>query len=297
MIEWQPALEQHGGGIVGNAGPPSRSNLPVVPRDGVAGSGIAGGAAASNQVHPPGNIVAAIPPPPEDIYFGHYTFKQVRQFQPSPYGVTGLIYTAPDGLVFICIACFTSKAGTSARDRQMDFCPRSAPFRTFVEKLKKEGKYIPLVDEHSVQASGTFSTVAGNGDDDDSDDVMPPPKWLGKKRSIGPTLDDSDDYDDGKPAAKSSAKKRRALCSSDTASERPLESGPPVPEGPVPTVAAMPLEAARAAAPREVALLVLERRVHPGKVQRRCSQSQEDPGRVMKRSHTSPWRKAIKKVV
>jgi len=36
MIEWQPALEQLGGGIVGNATPPSRSNLPIVPRHGVA---------------------------------------------------------------------------------------------------------------------------------------------------------------------------------------------------------------------------------------------------------------------
>jgi len=55
-------LEQHGGGIAGNVDPPSGMNFPIVPREGVAGSGIAGGAAASNQVHPPGNNVAAIPP-------------------------------------------------------------------------------------------------------------------------------------------------------------------------------------------------------------------------------------------
>jgi len=48
MIELQSALEQLGGGIVDNDAPPSRSNFPVVPRDGVAGSGIAGGPAASN---------------------------------------------------------------------------------------------------------------------------------------------------------------------------------------------------------------------------------------------------------
>jgi len=71
-------LEQHGGGIVGNAGPPSGSNLPVVPRDGVAGLGIAGGAAASNQVHPPGNSLAAIPLPLEDIFFEHYMFKKTQ---------------------------------------------------------------------------------------------------------------------------------------------------------------------------------------------------------------------------
>jgi len=134
-----------------------------------------------------------------------------------------------------------SKAGTSAHDRHMDFCPRSAPFRTFVEKLKKEGKYTPLVDENSVQASGTFSTVAGNGDNDDSDDAMPAPKQLGKKQRVGPTLEDTDDDDDGKPAAKPAAKKHRALCSSDLALERPLESGPLVLEDPVPPVAAMPL--------------------------------------------------------
>jgi len=74
---------------------------------------------------------------------------------------------------------------------------------------------------------------------------------------VGPTLDDDDDdndddndNDDGKPAAKPVAKKCRALRPSDSASERPLESGPPVPEGHVPPVAAMPPEAARAAAPK-----------------------------------------------
>jgi len=79
--------------------------------------------------------------------------------------------------------------------------------------------------------------------------VMPAPKPPGKKRRVGPTLEDNDD-DDGKPAAKPAAKKRRALHSSDSALERPLESEPPVLEGPVPPVAAMPLEAARAAAPK-----------------------------------------------
>jgi len=83
MIEWQPALEQHSGGIVGNAGPPSRSNLPVVPRDaGVAGSGIVGGAAASNQVHPPRNDVAAIPLPPEDFYLSIILSNRSSSFNP-----------------------------------------------------------------------------------------------------------------------------------------------------------------------------------------------------------------------
>jgi len=62
MIEQQPALEQHGGGIAGNVDPPSGMNFPIVPREGVAGSGIVGGPAASNQIHPPGNNDAAIPP-------------------------------------------------------------------------------------------------------------------------------------------------------------------------------------------------------------------------------------------
>jgi len=94
MIEQQPALEQHGGGIAGNVDPPSGMNLPIVPREGVVRSGIAGGLAASNQVHPPGNNVAAIPPPLEDLYFEHYTFKQVWQFQSSPYGENGLLVQA-----------------------------------------------------------------------------------------------------------------------------------------------------------------------------------------------------------
>jgi len=80
-----------------------------------------------------------------------------------------------------------------------------------------------------------------------------PSDWARKQR-VGPTLEDSDDDDDdGKPAAKPAAKKCRALHSSDSALvplERPLESGPPVPEGPVPPVAAMPLESTRAAVPK-----------------------------------------------
>ncbi len=58
----------------------------------------------------------------------------------------------------------------------------------------------------------------------------------------------------GKPAAKPVAKKCRALHSSDSALvplERPLESGPLVPERPVPPVAAMPPEASRAAVPKK----------------------------------------------
>jgi len=115
--------------------------------------------------------------------------------------------------------------------------------------LKKEGKYIPLVDDHSVQASRMFSTVAATVDEDDSDDAMPAFKQASKKCRVGPTLEDSDE-DDGKPAAMPVAKNHRALCSSNSALvplERPLESGPPVPERPVPPVAAMPPEAARAA--------------------------------------------------
>ncbi len=146
------------------------------------------------------------------------------------------------------------KSGVSAHDKHKDFCPRSRPFRDFIEKLKKEGKYTLLVDEHSVQASRTFSTVAATGDDDDSDDAMPAPKQAGKKWRVGPTLEDFDDEDDGKPAAKPAAKKHRALHSSDSALvpwERPLDSGPLVPEGPVPPVAAMPPESARAAVPKK----------------------------------------------
>ncbi len=301
MIEQQPALEQHVGGIVGNAAPTSRSNLPVVPRDGVTGLGIVGGPAASNQVHPPGNNVTATPPPPEDIYFDHYTFEQVRQFQSSPYGENGIVYVAPDGKLFLCPACIMSKSGISARDKHQDFCKRSKPFRDMVENLKKEGKYTPLVDEHSVQASRTFSTVAGNGDDDDSDDVMPAPKRQGKKQRVGPTLEDSDDEDDGKPAAKPAAKKHRALHSSDSASvpsERPLESGPLVPEGPVPPVAAMPLEAARAAAPKR------GRPAGSGKMstpQKGAKKMQSKSGRRSQESNEEepyiPQRKAIKKVL
>jgi len=84
------------------------------------------------------------------------------------------MYTAPDGKVFYCPACITSKSGKSAHDRHKEFCPRSAPFRTYVENLKKAGKYTPLVDDHSIQASGTFSTGAATFDDEDSD--VPTPK-------------------------------------------------------------------------------------------------------------------------
>ena len=121
-----------------------------------------------------------------------------------------------------------------------------------------------MVDDRSVQASRTFSTVSATGDDDDSDDVMPAPKQLGKKQRVGPTLEDSDDEDDGKPAAKPAAKKSRALHSLDSALvllETPLdESGPPLPEGPVSPVPAMPPEAARADVPKYLALLVLEQK-------------------------------------
>ena len=77
-----------------------------------------------------------------------------------------------------------------------------------VEKLKKEGKYTPLVDDHSVQASRTFSTAAATLDDDDSD--VPAPKLAGKKQRAGPTLEDTDDEDDGKPAASSQASSKEA---------------------------------------------------------------------------------------
>ncbi len=100
MIEQRPALEQHGGGIAGNAGPPSRSIFLILPRGGVAGSGIAGGPAASNQVHPPRNNVAAIPLPPEDLYFWEYTFEQVQQFQQCDAREDGYCYIAPDRKVF-----------------------------------------------------------------------------------------------------------------------------------------------------------------------------------------------------
>jgi len=207
-----------------------------------------GGPGASNQVHPPGNSIAAIPPPLEGFYFWEYTFEQVQRFQPCDAREDGYCYIALNGKVYYCPACITSKSGTSAHDRHKDFCPRSAPFRTMMaEKLKKEGKYIPLVDDHSVQASGTFSTAAATLDDEDSD--VPAPKQPVIKWTAGPSLEDSDD-DDGKPAAKPAAKKPRALHSLDSALvplERPLESGPLVPRGPVPPVVAMPLEAVSSA--------------------------------------------------
>jgi len=101
MIEQQLAFEQHGGGIAGNVDPPSGIIFPIVPREGVAGLGIAGGPAASNQVHPPGNSVAAIPPPPEGFYFWEYTFEQVQRFQQCDAREDGYCYIALDGKVFL----------------------------------------------------------------------------------------------------------------------------------------------------------------------------------------------------
>jgi len=98
MIEWQPALEQLGGGIVGNAAPSSGSTFPSVPRDGVAGLGIVGGPAASHQVHPLGKNVTA--PPLEALYVWHYTFEQVQQFQQCDAREDGYCYIAPDKKVF-----------------------------------------------------------------------------------------------------------------------------------------------------------------------------------------------------
>jgi len=54
----------------------------------------------SNQVHPPQNNVAVIPSPPEDIYFEHYSFEQVWQFQQCDAGENGYYYIAPDEKVF-----------------------------------------------------------------------------------------------------------------------------------------------------------------------------------------------------
>jgi len=76
--------------------------------------------------------------------------------------------------VLFCLACITSRGGTSAHDKHKDFCPRSKPFRDMVENLKKLGKYTCLVDNHSVHASWTFSTAAATLDDEDSD--VPTPK-------------------------------------------------------------------------------------------------------------------------
>jgi len=179
----------------------------------------------------------------------------------------------------------------------VDFSHRPAPFRTMVEKLKKEGKYTHLVDNHSVQASGMFSTAAATLDDDDSD--VPAPKPAGKKWRVGPTLEDSDDSDDGKPEAKQVAKKCRTSHSSDLALvslERPLESGPPVPEGPVPPVGALPPEAARAAAPKRGCPAGSGTKIHHREGQRRKGKQEPGTRRVMKRSPAFLKSVAIKPV-
>jgi len=125
-------------------------------------------------------------------------------------------------------------------------------------------------------------------------DVMPAPKPLGKKRRFGPTLEDNDDDDDdGKPAAKPAAKKCRALCSSDSASERPLESGHPVLEGPVPPVAAMPPEAAQAAAPKRGHPAGSRNKRTPQKGAKRQVKQEAVTRRVMMRSPTFLWIVAI----
>jgi len=88
-----------------------------------------------------------------------------------------------------------------------------------------------LVDDHSVQASGMFSTVAATVDNDYSNG-KPAAKRAGKKWRVGPSEEDG-----AKSAAKPASMKRRALQSLDLAlvpSKRPLESGHPVPEGLVP---------------------------------------------------------------
>jgi len=54
-------------------------------------------------------------------------------------------------------------------------------FRKAIEKLKKAGKFTPLVDYHSVQASGTFSVVVVSVDDDDDSDGNSAAKPAGKK--------------------------------------------------------------------------------------------------------------------
>jgi len=60
-----------------------------------------------------------------------------------------------------------------------------------IEKVKKPGKFTPLVDDHSIQASGMFSTLA----DDNYCDGNPAPKPAGKKWRVGPMLEDPDEDD------------------------------------------------------------------------------------------------------
>jgi len=175
-----PCFEQLGGGNVGNAAPLPEATFQLSPEMVKQDWGLQEVLQPQIKSTLLETMLFAIPTPPEDAYYEHILLNRFWQFQQSDARENGYCFVAPDGKVFFVQHASHVKVVYLPRTSTSDFCPRSKPFRDFVEKLKKEDKYTPLVDDHSIQASGMFSTVAASVDDYNRD-AMPEPKLAGKK--------------------------------------------------------------------------------------------------------------------